>query len=508
MKKYYIGIDIGTTSTKSILFDVNGKVVNKVTKGYPIYSDKPDFKEQDPEEIFQAVLYTLESLIKESKVSSEQIQFISFSSMMHSIIAVDQNCKPLTKCIIWADNRSREFVKKFKKAGKGHELYLRTGTPCHPMSPFYKLLWLKYEQNEIFNKSHKFISIKEYIFYKLFNQYIVDYSIASATGMFNIFKLEWDKEALGILDIDKDKLSKPVSTIFQIKNINKEYAQITGLNEDTVFVVGASDGCLANLGSKAIKKGIAAATIGTSGAVRVVFDKPVTDPKERVFCYVLTEDKYVVGGAINNGGIVYRWFKENFAEIEDIEAKKLNKEAYDILNEYIEEIEPGSKGLMFLPFLSGERAPYWDASLRGAFLGISDIHTKKHMTRALIEGICFDMNEVFQAIKDLVGEVQGVYANGGFTRSEEWIKILADIMDTNIRISENYESSCLGAVMLGMLSIGITDNLDRLDYMIDDFANYNVRKQNLNIYKDLENIYKASVQALKPINESLITFQK
>ena len=449
MNKYYIGIDIGTTSTKSILFNSHGNIEKKVVKEYPIYSEYHDFREQDPEEIFNAVIETTKTLIEKSNVHRNDIKFISFSAMMHSLIAVDKDCKPLTKCIILADNRSEKYVKKFKENGLGKKLYLKTGTPCHPMSPFYKLLWMKDNNAEIFKKSYKFVSIKSYIFYKFFNKYVEDYSIASSSGIFNIFNMKWDDEILNILDIDEDKLPKTVPTTFTIKNLNKEYIGYMGLTEDTVFVIGASDGCLANLGANVIKKDAAVATIGTSGAVRIVSDKPLTDDLERTFCYVLTEDKYVVGGAINNGGIVYRWFKENLCENESITAKEQGKDTYEILNKYVEEIEAGSNGLLFLPFLSGERAPYWDADLRGAFVGIGDIHNKKHMTRALIEGICFGMNEVFLAIKDLVGDIESIYANGGFTRS-----------------------------------------------------------QDKKVYKNLSNIYGQTVEALKPVNKKLVKYQR
>ena len=507
MDKYYIGVDIGTTSTKSILFNEFGEVVCKVIKEYPIYSEQPDFKEQDPDEIFEAVKNTMKDLIIQSNISSRDIKFVSFSAMMHSLIAVDSECKPLTKCIIWADNRSKEYVKEYKLNGLGKKLYLKTGTPCHPMSPFYKLLWMKNNEENIYKNAYKFLSIKSYIFYKLFNVYVEDYSIASATGMFNIFTKCWDDEALQLLNINENSLPKAVNTTFILNNICDNYKKELGFENKVDFVIGASDGCLANLGSNAIENGVAAATIGTSGAIRVVFDKPVTDEKERVFCYILSDDKYVVGGAINNGGIVYSWFKENFCEKEDLYAKECKEDVYKLLGKYIEETKAGSNGLIFLPFLAGERAPYWDADLRGAFIGISNNHNKRHMLKALIEGICFDMNEVFDAIKELVEEVKYVYANGGFTRTEEWIKILTDVIDTQIIITKSYESSALGAVMLGKLAIGEVKTLDEFNHS-EDFKVYNPREENKQLYKDLSKVYGQAVNSLKSINYSLIGFQK
>jgi gluconokinase len=507
MGQYYLGIDIGTTSTKSIIFDEQGETVSKSAIEYAIYSPRQDFKEQNPDEILGAVIGTLEESIKKANIDTEDIKFVSFSSMMHSIIAVDENGEPLTQCIIWNDNRSIPYVEQFKKNGKGRELYLKTGTPTHPMSPLYKLMWLKDNEPEVYNKAHKFISIKEYVFYKFFHEYIVDYSVASATGMFNIFNLQWDKEVLELLQLDEKKLSKAVPTTYITSNLDDEICKRTGLSKQSVFVVGASDGCLANLGSNAIESGVAAATIGTSGAVRVVFDKPVTDEKERVFCYYLSENKYVVGGAINNGGIVYRWFRDEFAETEKEEAKKFNIDPYVLLNEKIDKTTPGSKGLIFLPFLTGERAPYWNANLRGAYLGISDNHGKNHFARALMEGICYDMNDVLDAVKDLVGEVKCIYANGGFTRSPGWVQMICDIFNTNVVISENYESSCIGAVMLGMLAVDEVENLEQCSYLVKESQTFQANAKTKETYKKLYSLYKQSVEKLTPILEQLSNFQ-
>jgi gluconokinase len=507
MGKYFIGIDIGTTSTKTIVFDKEGKIVSKAAIEYPIYFPKQDFREQNPDEILKAVIKTLKDSIELANVNGEDIKFISFSCMMHSIIAVDTAGKPLTQCIIWNDNRSASYVQKFKMNGKGRELYMKTGTPTHPMSPLYKLMWLKDNEPDIYNKAHKFISIKEYIFLKFFNDYVVDYSVASATGIFNIFNLEWDKEVLELLHLDKEKLSRPVPTTFVMNNLDAEICDATGLSKQSVFVVGASDGCLANLGSNAIESGVAAATIGTSGAVRVVFDKPVTDDKERVFCYYLSENKYVVGGAINNGGIIYRWFRDEFGEIEREQAEKLGISPYDLLNERIEKTKPGSEGLIFLPFLTGERAPYFNANLRGAYLGISDRHGKSHFARALMEGICYDMNDVLDAVKSLVGDIKCIYANGGFTRSKLWVQMLCDIFNVEVIVSENYESPCIGAVMLGLLATGEVDKLEECGYLIKESQVFEVNMEVRETYGSLYNLYKQSIDRLTPILEQLSNLQ-
>lgn len=508
MDAYYIGIDIGTTSTKSIVFDRDGNILSKSSMEYRLYSPTPFFKEQKPDDIFDAVIYTLKDSIIKSGVKIKDIAFVSFSSVMHSLIAVDKDGKPLTNCIIWADSRSAGYVEKFKKNGLGQQIYKTTGTPCHPMSPLYKIMWLKDNEPEIFKKTYKFISIKGYVFYKLFGKYIVDYSIASSSGMFNIFDLNWDKEALEIAGISEDMLSEPVPTTYIVKDLNYEYSNATGLTRDTVFVIGASDGCLANLGSKAIETGSAAVTIGTSGAVRVAFDKPVTDSRGRIFCYVLTEEKYIVGGPMNNGGIVYRWFRDNFAGMEAKIAEDIGIDSYGIINKYIENVRPGSEGLIFLPFLTGERAPYWNPNLRGCFLGISDIHKKKHFARAIIEGICYEMNDIYKAVSDLVGNIDRIYVNGGFTRSAEWVQILSDVFGRKLVLPENYESPCVGALMLGMYATGMVKKLEDLSFIIKENSVIEPREDARAIYSEYFKVYKEAVNRVTPVFEMLTGFQR
>ena len=211
-RKYVMGVDIGTTSTKAVLFEPNGEVVASHHVEYPLYSPTPDTAEQDPNEIFEAVRCSISNVMQKAGATSDSILCVSFSSAMHSLIAVDENGKALSRCITWADNRSAPYTEKIIHEMNGHKIYERTGTPMHPMSPLSKLVWLRHENPSVFTAAHKFISIKEFIFYKLFHKFVIDYSIATATGMCNLEQLNWDEEALRVAGITKDKLSEIVPT--------------------------------------------------------------------------------------------------------------------------------------------------------------------------------------------------------------------------------------------------------------------------------------------------------
>jgi gluconokinase len=503
-----IGVDIGTTSTKAVLFEENGKIVAKANEEYPLYTPTTSVAEQDPDRIFQAVVHTLNGVMAESGAGAEDVLFVSFSSAMHSVIAVDPEGKPLTKCITWADNRSAAQSARLKNELHGHELYLRTGTPIHPMSPITKLMWLREDHPELFHKAEKFISIKEYVLAKLFGEYAVDYSIASATGMMNLEKLDWDEEALQIAGVSRERLSRLVPTTYTFHGLNPAYAADMGLAASTPFIIGASDGVLSNLGVNAIEPGVVAATIGTSGAVRTVTDRPVTDPKGRIFCYALTERHWVIGGPVNNGGMLFRWVRDEFAASEMETAKRLGIDPYDLLPKIAEQVRPGSEGLLFHPYLSGERAPLWNPNARGSFFGLTMHHKKEHMIRAVLEGVIFNLYTVLLAMEEQIGRPNRIQATGGFARSPLWRQMMADIFDQEVVVPESFESSCLGAAVLGLYAIGRTDSLGVVSGMVGATHVHKPIKENAAVYHQLLPIFISIARKLEDEYEAIAQFQQ
>nr|WP_068778740.1 gluconokinase [Paenibacillus sp. GM2] len=505
---FMIGVDIGTTSTKAVLYEENGTVVASANIEYPLYTPSADIAEQDPEEIFAAVLQAVQQIIQQSKAEASQILFVSFSTAMHSVIPVDEAGAPLMRCLTWADNRSVKWADKLKKELGGHEIYLRTGTPIHPMSPLTKILWLRHERPDIFNKTRKFISIKEYIFFKLFGKYIVDHSIASATGLMNLEQLDWDSEALQLAGITPEHLSSLVSTTFILHELAPEYANRMGLLASTPFVIGASDGVLSNLGVGAIDPGVVAVTIGTSGAIRTVVDKPRTDPKGRIFCYALTEQHWVIGGAVNNGGVIFRWVRDEIAASEVETAKRLGISSYDVLTKIAERVSPGSNGLLFHPYLSGERAPLWNPNARGSFFGLTLHHQKEHMIRAVLEGVIYNLYTVLLAMEEQIGRPLKIHATGGFARSPLWRQMLADIFDQTVVIPESFESSCLGAVVLGLYALGRIDSFNHVSTMIGETYEHTPNRDNSAIYKELLPIYIRISRKLEEDYQAIADFQR
>ncbi|WP_010529988.1 gluconokinase [Lentibacillus jeotgali] len=505
---FYLGVDIGTTSTKAVLYQKNGNVQADYTVSYPLYTPNTLVAEQDPEEIFNAVLTVIREVIRKSSISSDQLRLIAFSSAMHSLIALDGDGRLLTNSITWADTRASEYARKIKEDHNGHNIYLRTGTPIHPMSPLAKLVWMKAEKPDIFNQAAKFISIKGYVFYKLFETFVVDYSIASATGLFNLETLDWDEAALKLAGISRDQLSEIVPTTHQMNGIKAEHLTYMGIDPDVPVVIGASDGVLSNLGVNAIDEGVIAVTIGTSGAIRTVYNEPKTDPKGRIFCYALTENHWVIGGPVNNGGIILRWLRDEFAAAEVETAKRLSIDPYDVLTKIASGVNAGSDGLIFHPFLKGERAPIWDANARGSFFGLSIHHKKEHMVRAVLEGTLYNLYSVLLALEELTGEPKSIQATGGFARSETWRQMMADIFDKPVIVPESFESSCLGAVVLGMYATGEIDDFSVVSEMVGNTNTHSPNEETTQIYRELLPIYIRLSRMLTDEYESIASFQR
>lgn len=506
--RYMIGVDIGTTSTKGVLYDLQGNVVAHANIGYQLYQDIPDMAEEDPEDIFDAVIAVMGQIIRKGKAEIDEIKGVSFSSAMHSLILMDKNDHPLTRAITWADNRAAKYSEELKENGLGAQIYAKTGTPIHPMAPLSKILWIRHEYPQLFKETKKFIDIKSYIFFRLFGVYKMDYSMASATGIFNIFDLTWDRQALSLLQISKDKLPELVETTDSIRGIKEKFGKILNISQQTPFIFGASDGVLSNLGVGAIDPGIVAVTIGTSGAVRVVVDKPVVDPNGKLFCYALTKDKWVVGGPVNNGGIVFRWVKDQLFAPERITAEQMKISTYDLLTQIASKIPAGSDGLLFHPYLGGERAPIWDAYARGSFFGLTRNHTRAHMVRAALEGIVYNLYVVMLTIEGITGKPKNIQATGGFARSKLWRQMLADVFEQDVTIPESFESSCLGAAVLGMYALGYVDNLSVVKKMIGVTDVHHPNENNFEVYRELLPIWIRLSETLEPEYKEIAEFQK
>ncbi len=454
MSQYVIGIDIGTSSTKAIALDITGKILSTAQLSYTTQSILISHCEQDALVVYDAFLYCVKTITSDLKRNPGAI---ILSSAMHSLIAVDAEGNALAPMIIWSDNRSASIAQHLKDSALGEMLYEETGTPIHAMSPLCKIIWLRENLPSIFRKTVKFISVKDFIWHKLFNVFETDHSIASASGLMNIQTLQWSINALDVAQITEKHLPSLIATNTVRKSSNAAVCSQIGILQDTAFIVGASDGCFANLGSFAYTPGVAALTIGTSGAIRVAGKSPLFNYKAMIFNYRLDEQTFISGGPTNNGGVVLKWYAESFLK------RSLNTiEDYTNLLRGIAHTPDGAEGLIFLPYLFGERAPLWNSDASGLFFGIRNHHTQDHFTRAVIEGISMALYDIADNLKAVGISIPEIHVSGGFVRSTTWLQILANIFNTKIVLVNSADASAMGAAFLGMKTLGLIENYESL----------------------------------------------
>ncbi|WP_240674883.1 gluconokinase [Cellulomonas endophytica] len=482
-----LGVDLGTTSTKVVAFDVAGRTLASASHGYPLEEPHPGHAVQDPELIVDAVMAGLRDVVAE--LGAGRVAALSFSSAMHSLLGLTPTLRPVTSVVTWGDTRAAAQAERLRAGVGGLALHRRTGTPLHPMSPLPKLVWFHEQEAKLCEGVGFWVGIKEYVLLRLCGALVVDHSIASATGLMDMATLSWDGEALAIAGITAEQLPEIVPTTHVLPGLSDEGVRETGLPAATRVVVGAADGPLANLGVGAVRPGVAACSLGTSGALRVVVDRPAVDPLGGVFCYALTPSRWVVGGAINNGGVVMGWARDTLApEVED-EAELLALAA---------RAPVGSGGLLMLPYLLSERAPHWSSLPKGVYLGLTRAHRREHLVRAAVEGVCLQLASVLHAMRGAGLVVDEVRATGGVMRSELWQQTLADAFGMPVGLAEGQEGSGFGAALLAMEALGLVDSIDVAADMVEVTRTVRPRPAESEVLRQLLGVFTEVYDALVP----------
>jgi gluconokinase len=408
-------------------------------------------------------------------------------------VGLDAQGRALTPLVTWGDMRATEQAERLR--AEHPELHDRTGTPLHPMSPLPKLVWFAEHEPETFSAVRRWAGIKELVVARLTGTWAVDHSVASATGLLNLRELDWDGEALAIAGIDAEALSPLVPTTHRLE-LEAAPAADLGLEGDMALIVGAADGPLANLGVGAVHHGVAACSIGTSGALRLMVERPVVDPQRRVFCYALLPGHWIVGGAINNGGAVLRWAGEALAP-------DLGPHAEARLLELAGDVRAGSEGLLMLPYLLSERAPHWSTVARGAYIGLTRHHDRGHLVRAALEGVCLQLAVVLASVRDAGNEVREIRATGGFARSDLWRQMLADALGMPIGFPAGHEGSAFGAALLAMDALGMVDGIDRAAGLVEIEDVVEPEAGAAGVYADLLPTFTSLYDALEPAFRAL-----
>jgi len=420
MASVVLGLDVGTTSAKAGAFDAGGRCGAHAEVVYPQFAPG----EQDPEVVVDAAMRALEGTGSGT---------VACSTAMHGIVALDEQDRPLTPLLTWADTRAAAQAERLR--AEHPDLHDRTGTPLHPMSPLVKIVWFRECRPEVFAAARRWVGLKELVLHRLTGRWVVDWSVASGTGLLELATLDWCDDALEVAGISRDQLAELV-------------APDTTVGDGVI--AGAGDGPLANLGVGAVHHGVAACSIGTSGALRLMVERPVVDPARRVFCYALTRDRWAVGGAINNGGVVLQWAHEALAPELSV------TELLDVAST----APAGCDGLLMAPYLQAERAPHWRSGATATYVGLRREHGRAHLVRAALEGVCQQLHLVLDSLESAGQRVHEIRATGGFARSPFWRQLLADVLGRPIGFPEGHEGSGFGAALLGLQALGEVESID------------------------------------------------
>ncbi|MDQ4074841.1 MAG: gluconokinase [Chloroflexota bacterium] len=443
-----VGLDLGTTTCKGVALDERGAARAVVENTYDLKANQRGWVEQEAVEVWRGAVQTLRGLM--SRFDPEQVLALSVGGAMHTLLPVNTEGAPLAPAMSWADSRAKPQVRELRGRTDAHALYLRTGCPLRNTYHPARLRWWQEEAPEITRRAEYWVSIKDWILFRLTGTWATDFSYASTTGLLNIHNLTWEKEALALSGITVERLPRLVSPFETVGQVTAMVEEETGLPAGLSVIAGGNDGALAQLGANAGESGSFVVTVGTSGAIRRVVEQPMLDPAERTWCYVLDTERWFVGGAVNNGGLVQHWLWKRFYadEPSEIEYEQLTSDAASI--------PPGSEGLLVLPYFTGERSPHWNPNLRATIHGLNLAHTRAHIVRATLEGVAFTLSDVWEALCGEELPEEPVKLTGGITHSPIWAQIVADVLGATLIPIESADASAVGAALVGYASLGHT----------------------------------------------------
>ncbi len=497
--KYLIGIDIGTSATKTVLFDERCRVTASAVQEYPLYQPHNGWAEQDPEDWYRAVVSTLKAVVEKSNVNSSDIVGIGLSGQMHGLVMLDENNDVIRPSIIWCDQRTEKECGEITKLVGAERLMEITANPALTGFTASKILWVRNNEPENYGRCRHILLPKDYIRYRLTGEYATDVSDASGMQLLDVPNRCWSKEVLEKLGIDISYLGKVYESQEITGYISKEISELTGLSEGTAVVAGAGDNAAAAIGTGIVKDGRAFTTIGTSGVVYAHTSKLSVDKKGRVhtFCCAVPGCWHIMG-VTQAAGLSLKWFKDNFCRDYIEKAEKLGCDVYDIINEDIENTPVGSNRLIYLPYLMGERTPHLDANCRGVFFGLSAIHTKADLLRAIMEGVSFSLTDCKDILTEMGADIKEMMACGGGGTSPVWRRILADMYDCRVKTITSKEGPALGVAILAGVGTGVFESVEAAcDSFIHEKDISVPNKENHIKYNEIHKLYKELYTSLK-----------
>ena len=505
--RYLLGIDVGTSATKTVLFDENGVALGSKSKEYDLLTPHNGWAEQRPEDWRDAVLYTVKEVVKEQGVAADDIKGIGISGQMHGLVMLDENGDVIRPSIIWCDQRTGAEVEDMLKIMPREKWIEITANPPLTGWTAAKILWVRKNEPENYKRCKHILLPKDYIRYILTGEFATEVSDASGMQLMDVAKRDWSQEVLDKLEIDRALLGKMYESCEVTGKVKADVAAELGLSTETVVVGGAGDNAAAAVGTGVVKEGTAFTTIGTSGVVFAHTDKVSIDPKGRVHtCCCAVPGAWHIMGVTQAAGFSLKWFRDNFCQSYITKAQELGVDPYDLINEDIASVPVGSDRLVYLPYLNGERTPHLDSEARGVFFGLSGFHSQKHLLRAVMEGVSYSLCDCNEILNEMGVKVNDMMACGGGGKSKIWRQMLSDLYGCNVATIKQEEGPALGVAILAGVGSGIFESVQAAcDKIItksaetapvaenaEKYAKYHKLYQKL--YADLKDDYKELAQ--------------
>ncbi len=457
----FLGIDIGTSGTKTLAIDEKGTILAEASSFYPSLHPKPLWSEQNPDDWWKATVVTIRAVMEKAHLKPAAVKAIGLSGQMHGSVFLDKHNKVIRPALLWNDQRTAaECVEIEERAGGRKNLIKMVANPALTGFTAPKILWLRNHEPKNFAKTVKVLLPKDDVRRRLTGEFATDVSDASGMLLLDVVKRDWSKKLLSKLELDRDLFAKCYESEEVTGKLTKEVAELLGLTTDCVVVGGAGDCAAGAVGNGIVKKGSLSTSIGTSGIMFVHSDEPEVDPLGRLhtFCHAVHGKWHMMGVSLSGGGSL-QWFRNQLCQADMEAAKRAGKDVWEILNQEAAAIAPGSEGLFFLPYLSGERTPHADPDARACFIGLTLAHTRGHMVRAVMEGVAYAMRDSLEIIRGMKVPVKQIRASGGGSKSPLWRQIQADVFGQDVATINAEEGPGYGVALLAAVGAGAFKNI-------------------------------------------------
>lgn len=496
---YLLGIDIGTSGTKTVLFNEMGDTIASAIGEYPLYQPHIGWAEQEPEDWWQATVDTIKQVLDTSGVNPADIKGIGLSGQMHGMVLLNKEGNVLRSSIIWCDQRTQEECHKITEIIGKERLIEITANPALTGFTASKVMWVKNHQPDIFEKIYKILLPKDYIRYKLTGEFATEVSDASGMQFLDVPKRTWSGEILNKLGLDYKWMPAVYESQEVSGKVTKKVAQLTGLAPGTPVVGGGGDQAAGAVGNGIVKPGVISSTIGTSGVVFAHMDEVNIDPRGRVhtFCHAVPNTWHVMG-VTQGAGLSLQWMRNNFGAAERELAEFLDIDPYELMTKEAQKAAPGCEGLIYLPYLMGERTPHLDPYAKGVFFGLSAKHGRNEMIRTVMEGVAYSLRDCLEIIKGMGVSVSEVRASGGGGKSSLWRQMQADIFNNPITTINSSEGPALGAALLAGVGTEVYNSVpEACEAAIKTISVQQPIEANVNVYDKYYEVYKELYHALK-----------